>query len=144
VWALVRCIFGRAPMADAMENCQKGMLVDAIAMLSRFHGTMGLSRSSRMIFQPSATCGNLKWEPSAPRTRVASIVRMRLHCVQVVHLLKLADMPDRVDGHAQSFHSMCQQVVLPARFHPYCTRSCINSAPFQSSSASRCAPACAR
>ncbi len=114
MWPLVRCIFGRAPMADAMENCQKGMLVDAIAMLSRFHGTMGLSRSSRMIFQPSATCGNLKWEPSAPQTRVASIVRMRLHCVQVVHLLKLADMPDRVDGHAKSFHSMCQQVVLPA------------------------------
>jgi hypothetical protein len=45
-----------SPMADAMVNCQKGTLVDAIAMLSRFQGTMGLSRSSNMIFQPSAVC----------------------------------------------------------------------------------------
>lgn len=45
-----------APTAEAMANCQKGTLVDAIAMLSRFHGTMGLNRSSRMIFQPSTSC----------------------------------------------------------------------------------------
>ena len=51
---------GDAPMAEAMTNCQKGMAVVAMVMLSRFHGTMGLSRSSSTIFQPSSSCrGNL-------------------------------------------------------------------------------------
>lgn len=55
-------------MAEAIVNCQKGTLVEAIAMLSRFHGTMGLNRSSRMTFQPSAICttARLQGLPGCP------------------------------------------------------------------------------